>query len=74
MKEPVGKRSWHIDNDIKYVFINSLIKCTFVWLHKTGTPTNGQNAGDLMPNASRREKGRKCGRVGSSRRARVNRV
>ena len=35
-------------------------------LHRTGTsiilftPTNGQNAGDLMPNAGRREKGPKC--------------
>ena len=36
-------------------------------LHRTGTsiisftPTNGQNAGDLMPNACRWEKGPKCG-------------
>ena len=36
-------------------------------MHRTGTPiilvtpTNGQNAGDLMPNAGRREKGPKCG-------------
>ena len=36
-------------------------------LHRTGTPivlvthTNGQNAGDLMPNAGRRKKGPKCG-------------
>ena len=36
-------------------------------MHRTGTTiilvtlTNGQNVGDLMPNASRREKGPKCG-------------
>ena len=36
-------------------------------LHRTGTsiilftPTNGQNAGHLMPNAGRREKSPKCG-------------
>ena len=36
-------------------------------LHRTGssiilfTPTNGQNAGDLMPNGGKREKGLKCG-------------
>ena len=43
-----------------------------VQLHRTVTPiifvtpTNGQNAGDLMPNAGRREKRPKCRRVGSS--------
>ena len=44
----------------------------YMQLHRTGTPiilvtpTNGQNAGDWMPNAGRREKDPKCGRVGSS--------
>ena len=33
----------------------------YVWLHRTGTPTNSQNAGDLMPNEGGREKGPKCG-------------
>ena len=43
------------------------IKTVGSQLHRTGTsiilftPTNGQNAGDLMPNAGRREKGPKCG-------------
>ena len=64
MKEPDGESGWHIGIDIPgYQVCTNLVG---EWLHRTGTPTNGQNAGDLMPNAGRREKGPKCGRVGSS--------
>ena len=64
MKEPDGESGWHIGIDIsRYQVCTNLVG---EWLHRTGTPTNDQNAGDLMPNAGRREKGLKCGRVGSS--------
>ena len=59
MKEPDGESGWQIGIDISgYQVCTNLVA---EWLHRTGTPTNGQNAGDLMPNAGRREKGPKCG-------------
>ena len=59
MKEPDGESGWHIGIDISgYQVCTNLVG---EWLHRTGAPTNGQNAGDLMPNAGRREKDPKCG-------------